>query len=84
MEVEEESGNVVADLALPNSEERCDEAALTFRIAGVIRARRLTQVRAAGILKVGQPKSSLLLHGRVYAFFGRTTHAIRDVAWPRC
>jgi hypothetical protein len=35
-------------------------------------------------LKVGQPKSSLLLQRRVYAFFGRTTHAIRDVAWPRC
>src|ERR1700730_4117889 len=59
--VERGSGNVFADLGLPNPEERLAKADLAIRIAGVIRARRLTQASAARILKIDQPKISRLL-----------------------
>jgi len=53
---------------LPNPEERLAKAALAFRIAGVIRARRLTQAGAARILKIDQPKISRLLRGQLSGF----------------
>ncbi len=68
IEVEQGSGNVFADLGLPNPEERLAKAALAFRIAGVIRARRLTQASAARILKIDQPKISRLLRGQLSGF----------------
>jgi len=61
IDVEKGSGNVFADLGLPNPEERLAKADLAIRIAGVIRARRLTQASAARILKIDQPKISRLL-----------------------
>ena len=68
IEVEEGSGNLFADLALPNPEERLAKAGLAIRIAAVIRARRLTQARAARILKIDQPKVSRLLRGQLSGF----------------
>ena len=68
IEVEEGSGNVFADLGLPNPEERIAKAGLAFRIAGVIRARRLTQASAARILGIDQPKISRLLRGQLSGF----------------
>ena len=68
IEVEEGSGNVFADIGLPNPEERLAKASLAFRIAGVIRARRLTQANAARILKIDQPKISRLLRGQLSGF----------------
>ena len=56
--VKESSGNVFADIGLPNPEERLAKADLAIRIAETIRARRLTQTRAARILKIDQPKIS--------------------------
>jgi len=66
--VEEGNGNVFADLGLPNPEQRLANAALTLRIAGVIRARRLTQAKAARILKIDQPEISRLLRGQLSGF----------------
>src|SRR6266567_793803 len=68
IEVEQGSGNVFADIGLPNPEERLAKASLAFRIAGVIRARRLTQANAARILRVDQPKISRLLRGQLSGF----------------
>lgn len=68
MEVEERSGNVFADLGLPNPEERIAKAGLAIRIAGVIRTRRLTQAGAARIVKIDQPKASRLLRGQLSGF----------------
>ncbi len=68
IEVEEGSGNVFADLGLPSPEDRLAKAGLAFRIAGVIRARRLTQSGAARILKIDQPKISRLLRGQLSGF----------------
>jgi predicted XRE-type DNA-binding protein len=64
----ESSGNVFADIGLPNPEERRAKAGLAIRIASAIRARRLTQARAARILKIDQPKVSRLLRGRLSGF----------------
>jgi predicted XRE-type DNA-binding protein len=66
--VKEESGNVFADLGLSNPEERLAKADLAIRIAGILRARRLTQAAAARILKIDQPKISRLLRGQLSGF----------------
>ncbi len=68
MEIEEGSGNVFADIGLPNPEERLAKADLAIRIAETIRARRLTQTRAARILRIDQPKISRLLRGQLSGF----------------
>ena len=68
IEVEEGSGNVFADIGLPNPEERLAKAGLAIRIAEAIRARRLTQTRAAHMLKIDQPKISRLLRGQLSGF----------------
>jgi predicted XRE-type DNA-binding protein len=66
--VEESSGNVFADIGLPNPEERLAKAHLAFRIGTAIRGQRLTQARAARILKIDQPKVSRLLRGQLSGF----------------
>src|ERR1700758_2372295 len=68
IDVEEGSGNLFADIGLPNPEERLAKADLAIRIAETIRARRLTQTRAARILKIDQPKISRLLRGQLSGF----------------
>jgi predicted XRE-type DNA-binding protein len=66
--VEQGSGNVFADIGLANPEERLAKADLAIRIAAAIRARRLTQARAARVLKIDQPKVSRLLRGQLTGF----------------
>ncbi|HEV2197202.1 MAG TPA: helix-turn-helix transcriptional regulator [Candidatus Acidoferrum sp.] len=68
IEVEEGSGNVFADIGLPDAEERLAKAGLAVRISEAIRARRLTQTQAARILKIDQPKISRLLRGQLSGF----------------
>src|SRR4051812_18086130 len=62
------SGNVFADLGLPNPEERLAKAQLASRIDDVIRRRKLTQRQAAALIGIDQPKVSHLLHGRLSGF----------------
>ena len=61
----ESSGNVFADLGLPNPEEMLAKAELAIKIAEILRQRRLTQVQAAAMLGVDQPKVSALIRGRL-------------------
>lgn len=68
IEVEESSGNVFADIGLPNPEEHLAKADLAIRIAAAIRAGRLTQTRAARLLGIDQPKISRLLRGQLSGF----------------
>jgi predicted XRE-type DNA-binding protein len=68
IQVEEGSGNVFADIGLPNPEERLAKADLAIYISDAIRARRLTQTQAARILKIDQPKISRLLRGQLSGF----------------
>lgn len=64
----EGSGNVFADLGLPNAHELLAKADLAIRITEILRRRHLTQVRAAEILGVDQPKVSALISGRIAGF----------------
>ena len=62
------SGNVFADLGLPNPEELLAKAELAHKITVLIRERGLTQARAAKLLKVDHPKVSALIRGRLTGF----------------
>src|SRR5262245_39021509 len=61
--VEASGGNVFADLGLPEPEVALAKAALAHRIAEAIAARGLTQVAAARVLGIDQPKVSRLVRG---------------------
>ncbi|WP_304511160.1 helix-turn-helix domain-containing protein [Aquisphaera insulae] len=64
----ESSGNVFADLGLKNPEELLAKAHLVQRIADIIAERKLTQIRAAKLLGIDQPKVSALLKGKLEGF----------------
>lgn len=66
--VEASSGNVFADLGLPNPEVLLARAELVRRIAQIIHKRKLTQADAASLLGIDQPKISALLRGRFQGF----------------
>jgi predicted XRE-type DNA-binding protein len=62
------SGNVFADLGLPNPEEALAKAELAHKITVLIMRRGLTQAQAAKLLGVDQPKVSSLIRGRLTGF----------------
>jgi len=62
------SGNIYADLGLPNPKERRTKAELARQINAILTERKLTQRAAATILGVPQPKVSNLLNGRLSGF----------------
>jgi len=62
------SGNVFADLGFAEAEEELTKAQLASHIRQTIKRRRLTQVAAAGLMGVDQPKVSALLNGRLANF----------------
>ena len=62
------SGNVFADLGLPNPEEALAKAELAHKIILLIRKRGLTQIQAAKVLGVDQPKVSALIRGNLTDF----------------
>jgi len=65
---EKSSGNVFADLGLPNPEEELLKARLTLQIYRLINGRRLTQTEAGKILGIKQPHVSALMRNRSGAF----------------
>jgi len=62
------SGNVFADLGLPDAEDLLAKANLALHIRRAIEARKLTQVQAASLLGLDQPKVSLIINGRLDGF----------------
>ena len=62
------SGNVFADFGLPNPEEALAKAELANKIILLIRKRGLTQLQAAKVLGVDQPKVSALFRGNLTGF----------------
>ena len=66
--VTESSGNVFADMGLPEPEEELTKAQLASHIRQVIKRQRLTQVAAAAVMGIDQPKVSALLNGRLSNF----------------
>jgi len=66
--VTEGSGNIFADLGLPNPEQELLKAQLTLQIYAILKDSGMTQVEMAKILGVQQPQVSLLMRNRAGNF----------------
>jgi predicted XRE-type DNA-binding protein len=62
------SGNVFADIGLPEPEEELAKAHLASCIGQIVKRERLTQVAAASRMGIDQPKVSAILNGRLANF----------------
>ena len=85
--VERSSGNVFADLDVPDPDAHLLKGELVSRIDTIVRQRGITQTEAARILGLSQPDVSRLLRGdfrqyslerlfRLLAAFGRDTDIV--------
>lgn len=63
-DVTEGSGNVFADLGLPNADQELMKARLTLQIYRIIKDRGITQTEAGKILGIRQPHVSALARNR--------------------
>ena len=64
--IEKSSGNVFADIGFANDQEMLVKANLALKISEIITQRRLTQMEAAAVLGMPQPKLSKLLRGQFH------------------
>ena len=62
------SGNVFADLALKNADEKQTKVRLAVAINQILKVRRLSQTAAARLLEINQPKISALANYRMEGF----------------
>jgi predicted XRE-type DNA-binding protein len=62
------SGNVFADIGFTNADEMLAKSELARHINKIIEHRGLTQVEAASLLNINQPKVSALKRGRLTEF----------------
>ncbi len=67
-QVTESSGNVFADLGFEHADEERMKADFVRAIRQIISDRKLTQVQAARLLNVSQPKVSALVRGNLVGF----------------
>jgi predicted XRE-type DNA-binding protein len=67
-EIEYSSGNVFADLGLPDPDVHLAKAEIARQLAALIRARGESQQAIAEVLGLDQPKVSALLSGRISGF----------------
>jgi predicted XRE-type DNA-binding protein len=67
-QVTRSSGNVFADLRLPNAEEKQTKVRLAVAINQIVEDQRLSQGVAARRLKINQPKISALSNYRLEGF----------------
>jgi predicted XRE-type DNA-binding protein len=75
IEFEEGSGNVFADLGMPDAEERLIRAQLGFHVVTLLKNRDLKQKEAALLLDIAQPDVSHLMNGHFSRF---TTDKLLD------
>jgi predicted XRE-type DNA-binding protein len=66
--VEASSGNVFADIGLPDAARLDTKVRLAVKINGLLAAQRLNQVRAAARLEVSQPQISAIKNYRLEGF----------------
>lgn len=59
---------MLADLGLPDAEELDTKLRLAVELNRLLKVRRLSQVRAAALLGISQPKVSALKHYRLEGF----------------
>ena len=62
------SGNVFADLNLPQADDLLAKAELAAKIIAEIERQRMTQTQAAAVLGIDQPKISALKQGKLSGF----------------
>lgn len=62
------SGNVFADIGVPDADEHLAKADLVIGIASIIRSRGLSQTAAAKLIGVAQPDISRLMRGNFEGF----------------
>jgi len=70
------SGNVFADLGLPNADERLAKADLAIAIKRELDARKWTQAQAAEYLFLTQPQVSKIRNGKLEEFSRDTLQKI--------
>jgi predicted XRE-type DNA-binding protein len=68
MDIQVSSGNIFADLGMPNSDEMLMKAELVRQITEILSQRKLNQVQAAEVLGIDQPKVSALMRGKLTGF----------------
>ncbi len=68
IEYEESCGSVFADLGISYPEAALAKSQLVWEIAKIIKKKKLTQAKVAKVLKIDQPKVSLLLRGYLKSF----------------
>jgi len=68
IECEASSGNVFADLGIENPEEELTKAKLVWEIEQIIKKKKLTQVTAAKMMGINQPKVSALIRRKLDGF----------------
>ena len=64
MEIKTSSGNVFADLGVPNPAEHKFKAELVRKLAEVMKVRGLNQTKTAKLAGINQPDLSKILRGR--------------------
>jgi predicted XRE-type DNA-binding protein len=62
------TGNVFADLKLPDAEELHTKARLGAAICRIVKQKRLSQAEVAELLNITQPKVSALLHYKLEGY----------------
>jgi predicted XRE-type DNA-binding protein len=67
-DIERGTGNVFADLGMPDAVDRQTKTRLALAIAEIIKARKLRQVAAAKVLGIPQSKVSALMNYRLDGF----------------
>ena len=68
IQIEKGSGNVLADIGLPNPEEALAKAEIARQVNRILVARKLSQAEAGVILGIAQPRVSDLFRGRLGRF----------------
>jgi predicted XRE-type DNA-binding protein len=80
MKVDYTTGSVFHALGLPDADDLVVKAELVACVERIIRERGLTQVQAAALLGMDQPKVSAMLRGKLDRFsIERLIRALRDL-----
>ena len=91
LEYDRSTGNVFADLGLPDAAEQLIKAGIFVKIDRIIRQRRITQAAAAELMGIDQPKVSAMQRGqfrgysveRLMRFLVALGHDVEIVVKPR-
>ncbi len=62
------SGNIFADLGLPDAEELLVKSSLALKINTIVEKSHLSQTQVAAILGIPQPKVSMIRNGKLRGF----------------